>query len=81
MGNELKPCPFCGMDAIKEKDCEERYNTSKLGTYKPLVKHTTVYECKDFVVYCQNCSSMGAQCDYEEDAVDAWNTRIKDEKS
>ena len=31
--------------------------------------------CDDFAVHCLECGALGASCDSERDAIEAWNTR------
>lgn len=59
---ELKPCPFCGEEAILD-NVGVRY-----GEYK--------YECKNN--FCQASYMLGAIFDTEFEARQAWNRRTND---
>lgn len=67
----LKPCPFCGADETSEGQPE-------IIRRRLPDPHEYVY---DYAVRCQRC---GVQTDWypdeDDDAVEAWNTRVKEEE-
>lgn len=72
--SELKPCPFCG----------ERCHIWKVETprlYRPSRNH-------QYCVVCNGCDLLfgfdedyGGVFDTEQEAVEAWNRRVKDEQA
>lgn len=60
---ELKPCPFCGGEAILDN------GGVRYGEYK--------YECKNN--FCQASYMLGAIFYTEFEARQAWNRRVTDE--
>ena len=66
MNNELKPCPFCGSEAVLE--CrDEDYNDDWI-----------VY-CLNLDGECEFCPCTKYH-ETAEDAIEAWNTRYQEEQ-
>lgn len=63
MNEELKPCPFCGGEAVMQK----RVGATGRDGYK-------VYR-----IYCSKCGVIQCDMEYysERDAISAWNRRAK----
>lgn len=65
MRNELKPCPFCGGEAIIHK----RAYDNRGG-----LPH-------DFTVYCDKChASVRHYYPTEKEAIEAWNRRADNDR-
>lgn len=63
---ELKPCPFCGGQAIIQKwemTPDERFHIPDNHGYW-------------YSIFCDNCLSEGSECVTEEEAIKAWNRRV-----
>lgn len=61
---DLKPCPFCGFEQINGDDG------------KALVYFTKPIADKEYkYCECHDCGARTADCDTQEDAIEAWNTR------
>lgn len=60
----LKPCPFCGSVSLDIQPVQD------LGVQRG----AHIWQMAR--VYCNACSAGGAQRDSEQEAVEAWNTRI-----
>lgn len=63
MNEKLKPCPFCGGEAVLEN--AEQYTTCK--------GWNSVYG-----VECQNCSVQTRGFLTRQEAINSWNTRVKE---
>lgn len=62
---ELLPCPFCGCDT-PQRESNNSYNGDAMD------------EWEWFGVYCPNCQcARTPQFDNAEDAIAAWNRRVK----
>ena len=63
---ELKPCPFCGSDAI--------------GTATDYIDYRA-YRKEYWFAYCEDCGARGCMAKTEEDSVRYWNDRaeVKDD--
>ena len=58
---ELKPCPF---DTCRNNDIEIVCEQISLSTYK-------------YFAYCHECGARGPREDSKQQAIDAWNRRVK----
>ena len=68
MTDKLKPCPFCGREAILVKNEHPRlHRPSRNGQY-----HVACYECDLMMGYDED---YGGQFDTKEEAIEAWNRR------
>ena len=63
---ELKPCPFCGGEAEVFKDVTFKAETGE-----------KIREIK-FFVWCTECTAL-VSGNTEEEAIEAWNRRVKNE--
>lgn len=61
---ELKPCPFCGGEGKVFFNDEACYHGGK-GTY---------------YIVCAECASRGKNGNDEQQAIEAWNRRISNDK-
>lgn len=68
MNKELKPCPFCGGEAVINTI---EPHTHEFATFMPSYPGGTFIECT-----CCTCALSG---DTEEKAIEAWNRRATDE--
>lgn len=65
MSEKLKPCPFCGGEAIAKKDADKnRYNWYVTCSY-------ATWDCP--------CMPSTGYYDTKKHAIEAWNRRAKDE--
>lgn len=63
---ELKPCPFCGGQPVKQKwemSLDERFHIPDNHGYW-------------YSIFCNKCFSEGSECITEEEAIKAWNRRV-----
>lgn len=63
---ELKPCPFCGGQPVKQK--------WEMAVYERL--HIPDNHGYWYSIFCDNCLSEGRECVTEEEAIKAWNRRV-----
>lgn len=61
---ELKPCPFCGDEAIIDKIPNTEFNSGKL-----------YYEYR---IECKDCYIQTVSYEIEQEAIKAWNQRASD---
>lgn len=64
MSEQLKPCPFCGSEGKVFFNDEACYHGGK-GTY---------------YIVCAECASRGKNGNDEQQAIEAWNRRVGDDK-
>jgi Lar family restriction alleviation protein len=66
---ELKPCPFCGGNAVLVKNEHPRL----LRPIKNRLCHIECYNCNVMMGYD---TDYGGQFDTDEEAIETWNKRI-----
>ncbi len=69
---KLKPCPFCGGKAISVKNIEPRL-------YRPVRNHPYAVICWECDLFFGYDEDYGGRFDTENDAIEAWNRRAKDD--
>lgn len=66
---ELKPCPFCGAEAVIVINENPRLSRPSKNGYC----HVACYNCDTMMGYD---TDYGGQFDTEEEAIESWNHRV-----
>lgn len=64
MSEALKPCPHCGTGPNSD------YNVTQAQFYRNIAS-------RDGYVWCEGCGAAGPTRETRDEAIVAWNTRIK----
>ena len=70
--SKLKPCPFCGSEAVSVQEIDPSY-------YDPLRNHPCTVVCDECDLLFGFDADYGGRFDTKAEAIKAWNRRAKDE--
>ena len=72
--NELKPCPFCGLD---DQRINRNSNIFHGQTYSDRYPKQIGEQNHGFNIRCEGCGNQTCYWHLENEAANAWNTRIQ----
>ncbi|MEG2001446.1 MAG: Lar family restriction alleviation protein, partial [Evtepia sp.] len=71
MNKKLKPCPFCGGEAVEGNNAQVYFDRDTLA-------EVDYDEPDGFWIECKECGAMAGEFETRQAAIESWNTRTPD---